>query len=62
MANTARIERNTIFRILVCFNAIKMNIIYEGALPEKWEILKIMEKQEDRRFLKEFICIVISKA
>jgi hypothetical protein len=62
MANNASVERNTIFRILVCFKGVKMDTIYEGALPEKQEILKIMEKQEDLRFLKEFICTTNSKA
>jgi hypothetical protein len=35
MANSASAERNPIFRILVCFKRVKLNIIYEGALPEK---------------------------
>jgi hypothetical protein len=41
MANSASVERNIIFRILVCFKGIKMIIICKGALPEKQEILKI---------------------
>jgi hypothetical protein len=39
-----------------------MVIIYQCVLPEKQEILKIMEKQEYRRLLKGFICTVNSKA
>ena len=65
-ASSASVERKTIFRIpgwvLAVNDGVNLVFIFQDAIPENQYILKIMEKQEDQRYLKKFICIMNPKS